>query len=186
MNMKRCVVCFLGPYGVGKTSLLDRIAGEAFSDNTRPTIGGTLAVTTIDGTTYVLKDTAGEERYASIIPIMLRGSDVFVLCVECMAKRQEALECIDKYMEIIKDSSDNPIIIIALTKCDLCKEEPEWVREASKRAMSILETSAKENYNIDALRCSIRGMYELSSKRNIIHENGDNILFEKKNKKSCC
>jgi small GTP-binding protein len=71
-------VCFVGESKVGKTSLINRLKGEEYRENTISTIGYDFAFEdrTIDGMNirFQLWDSAGQERYRAISPLHYKSS----------------------------------------------------------------------------------------------------------------
>ncbi|KAA0148378.1 hypothetical protein FNF27_03408 [Cafeteria roenbergensis] len=76
-------VTFVGALGAGKTSLVVRISSGTFAVAYRPTLSldFEFATRVKSGQTFSLglRDTSGEERFASMIPTVVRGCRVLVL-----------------------------------------------------------------------------------------------------------
>jgi small GTP-binding protein len=76
---KMIKVCFAGESKVGKTSLINRLKGSEYRDNTIATIGYDFAFVDrdIDGYNirFQLWDSAGQERYRAISPLHYKSTD---------------------------------------------------------------------------------------------------------------
>lgn len=75
---KMIKVCFAGESKVGKTSLINRLKGSEYKDNTIATIGYDFAFVDrdIDGYNirFQLWDSAGQERYRAISPLHYKST----------------------------------------------------------------------------------------------------------------
>ena len=83
-------ISIVGDVGVGKTSLINRLAEDSFSDKYRMTIG-------VDFKTHLLEldqqriklqiwDTAGEERFRSLTQVYYRGSHGVILVYDITSR----------------------------------------------------------------------------------------------------
>ena len=76
-------IVLLGPAGVGKTCVINRYCNETFIESTQSTIGAgffpkTITINKTD-VNMMIWDTAGEERFKSVAPNLLRGANCLVL-----------------------------------------------------------------------------------------------------------
>ena len=73
-------VCFIGESTVGKTSLIGRLKGEEYKEQTITTIGYDFAFQdrVIDGLNirFQLWDSAGQERYRAISPLHYKSTNL--------------------------------------------------------------------------------------------------------------
>jgi small GTP-binding protein len=84
MTRDESTVVFIGEASVGKTSIIRRLGGGGFTDQTVPTIGAchvALDPESADGSSWTIGiwDTAGHEAYHSVTFSFLRRGDVAVL-----------------------------------------------------------------------------------------------------------
>lgn len=156
----RFKVLILGNSGVGKTSILRSLAGEAFYQTTISTIGIDLIkkIFTVEGHRVQLEiwDTAGQEQYFSIVSFHFREAKAFIVVYDVTdAKsfdqiRKYWLCSVDKYM-------DDPVpVFFVANKIDL-KQGREITLEQGQQLASqqsahgFFETSAKTGKNIENL-----------------------------------
>ena len=84
----KITTCLVGSFSSGKSTLLKRyILKNEFKDSKmQPTIGmsGVEKHTVIDTTQIrnIIFDTAGQERYSSLIPIYLRNCDILIFTID--------------------------------------------------------------------------------------------------------
>jgi small GTP-binding protein len=79
MRKKHLRVVFVGPAGVGKTSLVRVISGQRLNIDTDSSVGVcALTLTTNDGIPVEVWDTAGQERYAPMMDLYTRDADIVV------------------------------------------------------------------------------------------------------------
>ncbi|XP_072968841.1 ras-related protein Rab7-like [Typha angustifolia] len=157
-------VIVLGDSGVGKTSLMNQYVHKKFSQQYKATIGADFLTKEIlvDDRLVTLQiwDTAGQERFQSLGVAFYRGADCCVLVYDVNVLRSfETLEnWHDEFLKqaSVSDPKTFPFILLG-NKVDVDggnsrvvseKKAKEWC--ASKGNIPYLETSAKEDYNIDA------------------------------------
>jgi small GTP-binding protein len=158
LDMKLVV---LGPAYVGKTSIITRYCNNTFSEDTGTTIGAGFFTHTvaIDDTevTLMLWDTAGEERFKSVAPSLLRGANGLVLTFDLTQAR--TFSDIDSYLDMFLDNcysdpSQAPAVLLLGNKSD--KDEREvseseierWVQK--NRIPLYFPVSAKNGNGIQA------------------------------------
>ena len=116
----------LGDASVGKTSIINRYCNDQFSEDTLSTIGAGFFTHTItmgeSEVTLMVWDTAGEERFRSVAPSLLRGADGLILVYDVQS--QQSFESLDVYMEMFLDVvnvSSCPVMPVLLlgNKADL-------------------------------------------------------------------
>ena len=152
-------IVVLGPAGVGKTSIICRYCNGTFIDETLSTIGAGFFTNTkvVDHVeiTMMLWDTAGEERFRSVAPSLLRGANGVVLTYDLgsLASFRE----LDAYMGMFVDTCafdrENAPVLLLGNKCDLdTRDVPEEVVSewmARNNVNLHFEVSAKEGTNIE-------------------------------------
>lgn len=103
VNLK---IVFLGSAFVGKTAVINRYCNDTFSDGSVSTIGaGFFTRTEVIGEeeiTMTLWDTAGEERFRSVTPSLLRGANGLVLVFDLTSAN--SFHDIDIYLDMFLDS----------------------------------------------------------------------------------
>ena len=84
----KITTCLVGSYSSGKTSLVNTyfMKDKAKDIKPQPTIGmsGIEKCITVDDSEIrnIIFDTAGQERYASLIPIYLRNCDILIFTID--------------------------------------------------------------------------------------------------------
>lgn len=134
-------VSLIGSYDVGKTSLVNRFVREKFNKDIDPTIGGTFAAKSISTktnelVTLQLWDTAGSEKFKSLIPTYLRGSHCVLICFD---NRDWAMDTVLKGVKTVEQYNPSAKIFLVRTKKDLAKGPADD---------DIVEFAKKENYKI--------------------------------------
>lgn len=110
---------FVGPAGVGKTSLVYVISGRDLkpTNDAEATIGlCSMTLFTDDNTPVDVWDTAGQERYAPMIDMYTRDADIVVIAHD--HEHQESHGQIKKILAKVADSEQT--IALWQTKRDLC------------------------------------------------------------------
>ncbi|KAL5992398.1 hypothetical protein ACLOJK_013315 [Asimina triloba] len=146
---------FLGDQSVGKTSIITRFMYDKF-----------------DATYQVnsLPDTAGQERFRSLIPSYIRDSSVAVIVYD-VANRQSFLNTTKWIEEVRTERGSDVIIVLVGNKTDLVDKRQVSIEEGESRAQEFgvmfIETSAKAGFNIKPLfrkiAAALPGMETLSS-----------------------
>jgi len=149
----------LGESGVGKTSFIKRYTMGTFQERYKTTIGIDFMIKTINNTEtktdIVLQiwDTAGRERFSSLGSAFLRGSDGLLLLYDITDKK--SFDSVVSYYDDYKSQLglDNPNVVLIGTKLDKKDTRKVSTRQGEELAkalgISFLETSAKDNFNVD-------------------------------------
>lgn len=99
-------IVVLGAASVGKTSIIHRFCNGVFQPDTLSTIGAGFFTHTIqvDETevTLLLWDTAGEERFRSVAPSLLRGANGLILVYD--VTQSSTFEDLNIYLEMFLDT----------------------------------------------------------------------------------
>ena len=159
---KKCFVKIvaIGDSGVGKTSLIQMFEHTRFTENFKPTIGADFSnkEITIDGKVVTLQiwDTAGQERYQSLGTAFYRGADCAFLVYDIT--NSWSFDNIPNWKNSFLQKSmvsmpeSFPFMVIG-NKIDNEEDrnvEKEQAQEYAKReGMEFLETSARENVNVE-------------------------------------
>lgn len=110
-------VCLVGEPYVGKTTICKQMLG--LNNTSEPTIGLDFYSITHKTQQIELWDTAGEERYRSLLPIYLRKAKIIIYVISATNLQNEDYHYWNKYIH--NNSDKNYKIIIVVTKCDLFK-----------------------------------------------------------------
>ena len=113
-------IVVLGAACVGKTSVILRYCNDSFDSDTQSTIGASFFTHVLKyndtDVTLMLWDTAGEERFRSVAPALLRGANGLILVYD--VTQQQSFEEIGTYMEMFLDnvqvdlSSTLPVLLL--------------------------------------------------------------------------
>ena len=153
-------IVVLGPAGVGKTCIIHRFCNGAFLLNTLSTIGAAFFPHTmqIDQTdiNMMLWDTAGEERFRSVAPSLLRGANGLVLVYDCTSL--DSFKELDIYLNMFLDTADYdpsvalPVLLLGnKSDLDLAKLPEELIQSwaEKKNIVHSFLVSAKTGENIE-------------------------------------
>lgn len=149
-------IVVLGPAGVGKSCLIHRFCNGDFLCSTLPTIGAGFFphMITIDGAevNMTLWDTAGEERFRSVAPSLLRGANALVLVFD--ASQAATFKGIDIYLNMFVDTveydenSHLPVLVLG-NKCDMNRQidsdvVEEWKKEHNVKFSAFVSAKTGE------------------------------------------
>ena len=139
-------VVFLGKFSVGKTSLIERITRNTFSDFKEATIGAAFRSYRNNNIRFNIWDTSGSERYKSLTPMYYRNADVAIVVYDLKDNDtyKEALDWVTK----LKGQARVPLIYLIGNKKDLVKEEEEVKFEMEIEKVRKYLVSAKSGENI--------------------------------------
>lgn len=157
-SMSKYKLVFLGDQSVGKTSILTRFMYDTFDTTYEATIG----IDFLSKTMYLedravrlqLWDSAGQERFRSLIPSYIRDSSVAVVVYD-ITSRSSFLNT-SKWIEDVRaERGDDVIVMLVGNKTDLSDRRQVTVEEgealAKRENVMFIETSAKAGYNVKAL-----------------------------------
>ncbi|KAL0461302.1 UNVERIFIED_CONTAM: Ras-related protein RAe [Sesamum latifolium] len=117
-----------------------------------------------------IRDTAGQERFRSLIPSYIRDSSVAVIVYD-VANRQSFLNTSKWIEEVRTERGSDVIIVLVGNKTDLVDKRQVSIEEGDGKArefgVMFIETSAKAGFNIKPLfrkiAAALPGMETLSS-----------------------
>lgn len=142
----RVKIAILGTYNVGKTTLVERFVKNRFDCDIESTIGGVFAtknVTVPSGEVAALHiwDTAGSEKFKSLIPAYLRGAHVVFICYHSGGGE---LEEIKNQIRTVREFCPLGRIFFVETKVDLARgvSDDSIASFASVNEYKIHKTSA--------------------------------------------
>lgn len=157
-NIENYKIVILGDQFVGKTSILNKFKYENTEEKYTPTIGIDFLTKNVyleDKTIrLIMWDTAGSERFKSLIPSYIKNANAIILAYDITSK--STFTSLDKWLSDISDKVPaNAYIIIAGNKLDLESKRQVSVEEVAKFAddkkLKFIETSAKNGTNIKLL-----------------------------------
>ena len=184
-------VVFIGTTKVGKTSIINRILLKQ-DDNPRPTPGINCFKFKISlpepgkDAEFILWDTAGQEEYARIVPLSLKGAKFVVIVFDINNK--STYDDISRWYEEINETSDPPIIAILGNKCDLDQAITESMFSKLLTQFKpdiLLRTSAITGEGIDNFILQMVTLSMEISQRQI-QENYFEAELRKESVSSCC
>lgn len=165
---KRYKVILMGESNSGKTSIANRISKDIFISDQPSTIGSCQFDINqkFDNqpVRYSLWDTAGQEKYRSLIPSYTRDADIILLVFDL--SDPDHFSSIEGWYQVLKQTmTGNPLIILIGNKLDLgismdldkiqecCDKISKDMKSNNQNAQDVvfLETSAKTTDGIQNL-----------------------------------
>ena len=146
----------IGNSGVGKSSILNRYMNKTFEESYKCTIGVDFLMKSIEinGKTVKLQlwDTAGQEKYKSMVASYYRGANVALVVFDIT--NRESFDSLPLWIEnYYKNGPEQKNIILIGNKKDMIEERQVTQEEAElfsqTNNMIYFETSAKDGDNID-------------------------------------
>lgn len=117
-------ITILGATSTGKTTTLIRFLKNIYDGSMESTIGASFFTYTRDDIKYEFWDTAGSERYLSLIPIYYRGSDIIILMYDL--NLMDSVNKLDYFINTISKNMINDYkIIVVGNKLDLIGSQPQ-------------------------------------------------------------
>jgi small GTP-binding protein len=145
----------IGDGTCGKSSILNRYIDNSFYQNYISTIGVDFKIKLVDINNKLVKfqiwDTAGQERFKSITTSYYRGVIGIMLIYDVSNK--ETFNNIDNWIsDINKFAPPEVLIVLVGNKSDSNKRQvmiEEGINKANNLGIPFIETSAKDNINIE-------------------------------------
>ncbi len=160
--LEKYKIVVLGNSSVGKTSLVTRFVDGTFDSACRETIGGEflskqvfLAEQTVS---LHIWDTAGQEKYASLVPAYIRGAAAAIICYDIT--RRDTFDHVATWITTLRRVLEKRIpLFLCGSKCD-CQAlravvEEEGKARARTYRMLFMETSAASGYNVKEMFCLV-------------------------------
>ena len=152
ISVTRHKIIFVGDAGVGKTSIINRIVDNPFSESYEMSIGVDFMSKNLryHGQNIKLQiwDSAGQEKYKGLIPSYVRNSSIVFVVYDVSSK--SSFNNVSSWISFIK-SIENTTIILCGNKIDLTTREVqknEGEQFAEKEGIPFFEVSAKSNENV--------------------------------------
>ena len=148
----------VGDQNTGKSCILNRFANEIFEENYQATIGLDFLnkIVNINGQKVhlVLYDTAGQEKFRSLIPMYIREAQIILLIYDITSK--ESFESIPKWFsDVLNVKNDEAIFALVGNKIDLNDKRvvsfEEGRKLANEKNIIFEEVSAKDGQNFNEL-----------------------------------
>ena len=128
---------FLGDQNVGKSSILNRFLNDTFIEEYQATIGLDFQSKNVQidnqDIHLLLYDTAGQEKFRSLIPMYTRDADIILLVYDITNK--ESFENLSLWLKDLTNINfDEAIICIVANKIDLNEKRVVNLEEGEKFA----------------------------------------------------
>ena len=131
-DIQKFKIIFLGDQGVGKSSILNRFAQDKFEAEYQATIGLDFHSknATINGANVrlLLYDTAGQEKFKSLIPMYIRDANIIIVVYDITVK--ESFTNTSHWVNETKDlKKEDAIFVLVANKIDLEEKRQVSVKE---------------------------------------------------------
>lgn len=184
----------IGDSGVGKSSLLLRFAEDSFTSNYVATIGVDFKIKTVEvgGARVKLQlwDTAGQERFRTITSTYYRGTHGVVVVYD--VTNGESFRNVKRWLHELEDNCDREMERVMVgNKNDDPSSKVVQTEDAERFAnilgVRLIETSAKENLNVEEVFTYLTGRI-LRAKVRKTAKKSDVVRLKKtrKSKKNMC
>jgi Ras-related protein Rab-6A len=149
---------FLGDESVGKSSIITRFVFDTFETTYKVTIGIDFVSKTLYEDDRIVRlqlwDTAGQEKFRSLIPSYIRDSSVAVVCYDI--SNRGSFNSVDKWIEDVRNERGTEVVVMLVgNKTDAAEKREVSADEGEAKALLLgamfIETSAKAGFNVKAL-----------------------------------
>jgi small GTP-binding protein len=147
-------ICMLGPFAVGKTSLMTRYVDSIFSEVYYSTVGVRIekkALSLVGKEWHlIIWDLAGEDTFIQIRPSYLRGASGYLLVAD--GTRRTTLDAVVKMQQRVRDTIGDVPFVLILNKSDLAQEwevAEHTVLALSTKGWTWLKASAKTGEGVE-------------------------------------
>jgi len=137
---------FIGDGAVGKTSLIISYTTDSYPDEYVPTAIDTYkAVVHVDGeaVTFEMCDTAGQDDFDTLRPLVYPNVDVFVLCFSVVAP-SSFTNIKEKWVPEIRGSCGKVPVVLVGTQSDLREDAKTLVQLSQYKEHPVPEADAKK------------------------------------------
>ena len=156
----------VGNCGVGKTSLINYIMGKPFDSVYQSTIGVDVVSKLVKYNEKEIKvelhDTAGQEKYFSIVQNYLRNSDIAYICYD--VSDTSSFDALSKWLNVVRDVCGSKIVTCVVgTKSDLVREVPKEHVDTfvEEHHLPHYEVSVKQREGVDKMFFSSVAMLDV-------------------------
>ena len=179
ISVTRHKIIFVGDACTGKTSIINRIIDNPFSDTYEVSIGIDFMSKNIRFRGQNIKiqiwDSAGQEKYKGLIPSYVRNSSIVFIVYD--VSNRSSFDNVPNWISFVKNIEKTTIVLCG-NKIDLEREVEKNDGEelAKKEGLTFFECSAKTNENIKNMFFSsiailpTFGIYDEQEKENLIRE----------------
>ena len=149
-NVKHKLI-LLGDSHVGKTSYLSRLVKSTFQNNIRPTVGSAYLQyrKVIDDKEHIFMiwDTAGEEKFRSMMPLYSQGAVGAIIVFDLSSK--ESFSDVPEWISVARAEGDIPLLLLG-NKYDLERNvsDDEINKFSIERNIPFCECSALTGYGV--------------------------------------
>lgn len=147
-------VCMVGPFAVGKTSLVKRFVESIFSDKYHTTIGVKISKKQIEldqhNVQMMLWDIEGVDVFTELKSSYLRGASGVMLVID--GTRPTTIRQLNELLSLVRSHLHETPIVILANKVDLVNEWSLLEEDANKlreNGLTIIETSAKTGAGVE-------------------------------------
>jgi small GTP-binding protein len=190
--VERIKIVTVGNPGVGKTSIINAFCEPGQDLSTVATMGVNLKHREVlgrNGTVELeLSDTAGQEKYAAIVPMYTRSANVILLVFD-VTQRQSLEDLQSIWLPVISQSPQDCRRILVGNKSDLQGEvQTNELEHASMLLGAVTEftVSAKTRYGIEELFQWIARNDTVSRDQTYFKDVTPEGRLEARNEKGCC
>lgn len=147
-------ICLIGPYAVGKTSLVERFVSSIFSDKYHATIGVKIDKKVLGAggreVNLVIWDLAGEDEFVNVDLKYMRGASGYLLVAD--GTRRSTLDRAFAMQQRAAEKIGPVPFLLLVNKADL-KEDWELtdaeLEEFARRGWKVILTSAKTGHGVE-------------------------------------
>ena len=147
-------VCMVGPFAVGKTSLVRRFVESIFSDAYLTTIGVKISKKVLshndDQVQLMIWDIEGADVFTELKPSYLRGAAGVLLVLD--GTRPKSIDMATDLSKVLKEQLPGVPVVGLLNKSDLSYEwkiSESDIEGVEQLGINVIKTSAKTGENVE-------------------------------------